>query len=136
MISYRIKCENDHIFDAWFKSSEDFDKLQAKGLVECAVCGSVEVEKTLMAPHTTTKRENRLDPPPHPMAAYRKEVKEHLKNAKNVGWQFAQEARAIHYGDKENTPIYGKTEPQEAVELLQEGVQIAHLPFDPDEKEN
>lgn len=133
MISYRLKCNNDHIFDSWFKSSEDFDKLQKKGLVECGLCGSTTVEKTLMAPHTPLRRQNAE---PNPLEIYKKQIKEQLKGAKNVGWQFAKEARAIHYGDKENTPIYGKTEPEDALDLIKEGVRIAPLPFDPDEKEN
>ncbi len=86
-----------------------------------------------MSPNTTTKRENRSE---NPVQAYKKQVKEQLKDAKNVGWQFAKEARAIHYGDKEAKPIYGKTEPQEAVELIKEGVNILPVPFDPDAKEN
>ncbi len=86
-----------------------------------------------MAPNTTAKRENKT---PHPMALYRKKVKEELKGAKNVGWKFAQEARAIHNGDREKTPIYGKTEPEEAMKLINEGVNIAPIPFDPDGKEN
>ncbi len=133
MISYRLKCENDHIFDSWFKSSADFDKLVKAGLVECVSCGSSHVEKTLMAPNTTNKRENNTR---HPMEVLKKQVKEQLKDAKNVGWQFAKEARAIHYGDKEAKPIYGKTEPQEAIELIKEGVNILPVPFDPDAKEN
>lgn len=65
-----------------------------------------------------------------------KAAKESLKGAKNVGWQFAKEARAIHYGDKEDKPIYGRTEPKEAIELIKEGINIAPLPFDPDAKDN
>ncbi len=133
MISYRLKCQNDHIFDSWFKSSEDFDKLQSRKLLTCDICGSHQVEKTLMTPQTPKKRQNTE---PHPLEIYRKEVKDKLKNAKNVGWQFAKEARAIHYGDKEDVPIYGKTDPEDAMDLLKEGINIAPLPFDPDEKEN
>ncbi len=136
MISYRLKCKHDHAFDSWFKSSEDFEKLRKAGLVECAICGSTEVEKSLMAPNTSVKRENKAPHPPNPMEQYRKQVKEHLKDAKNVGWQFAKEARAIHYGDKEAKPIYGKTEPEEAKALVDEGVRILPMPFDPEAKEN
>lgn len=133
MISYRLKCENHHEFDSWFKSSGDFDRLKALNLVECDLCGSTSVEKSLMAPRTKTNRQNKE---PNPLEVYKKNIQKELKGAKNVGWQFAQEARAIHYGDKENTAIYGKTEPEEAIKLLNEGVKIAPLPFDPDAKEN
>ncbi len=133
MISYRLKCEHGHEFDSWFKSSADYEKLLKAGLVECVSCGSSRVEKSLMAPNTSVARENKT---PNPMEIYRKQVKEQLKGARNVGWQFAKEARAIHHGDKEAESIYGKADPQEAMELIKEGVQILPMPFDPDAKEN
>ncbi len=133
MISYRLKCENEHEFNSWFKSSSDYERLKTAGLLECTLCGSHQVEKSLMAPSTTNQRQNTE---PNPLQVYKKHIQEQLKNAKNVGWQFAQEARAIHYGDKENAAIYGKTEPKEAMELLKEGIKISSLPFDPDAKDN
>lgn len=89
--------------------------------------------KGLMAPQVSTK--DAVDQSQLLKSAI-EAAKENLKGAKNVGWQFAKEARAIHYGDKEEKPIYGRTEPNEAIELIKEGIQIAPLPFDPDAKDN
>ena len=45
-----------------------------------------------------------------------------------VGEKFADEARAIHYGEKETRPIYGQATAREASDLQDEGVRIAPLP--------
>ncbi len=45
-----------------------------------------------------------------------------------VGDKFADEARAIHYGEKMERPIYGQATPSEATGLIEEGVDIAPLP--------
>ena len=47
MIHYDLQCEKGHLFDGWFQSSAAYDKQAGAGLVECTVCGSVEIEKQL-----------------------------------------------------------------------------------------
>lgn len=56
MIRYSLICENSHQFDGWFRNSEDFDKQSARALVTCPYCGSVHVQKSLMAPSVSTAR--------------------------------------------------------------------------------
>ena len=55
----------------------------------------------------------------------RKEIEE---KCDYVGDKFADEARAIHYGEKDERPIYGQASAKEAAELQEEGVAIAPLP--------
>ena len=50
------------------------------------------------------------------------------KSFDNVGDKFAEEARKIHYGDAEDRGIYGQADPQEVVELLDEGIDLLPLP--------
>ncbi len=50
------------------------------------------------------------------------------KKCEDVGDKFADEARAIHYGEKEQRPIYGSATPKQAQALNEEGVNIAPLP--------
>ena len=50
MIRYRLKCEKRHEFEAWFASSAAFDRQVKRGQVSCPRCGTVKVNKTLMAP--------------------------------------------------------------------------------------
>jgi hypothetical protein len=64
-----------------------------------------------------------------------KELRDHLtKNAENVGGKFPEEARKMHYGEKEHRSIYGEASPQEAKELAEEGVEFHPLPILPDER--
>jgi hypothetical protein len=164
MIRYSLICERQHDFEIWFKNSADYDKQAKRGLVSCPECGSVKVEKALMAPSLgrgTKKRASaptaemappESDPPSHapaesktPVAmvsseqrefrAKLKELRDHLtKNAENVGGKFPEEARKMHYGEKEHRSIYGEASPQEAKELLDEGVELHPLPVLPEER--
>ena len=133
MIKYTLICAHSHQFESWFKSSTDFEKLELAKMLECVICGDSNIQKTIMAPSVNTQKKTEAIPN---IAKAIQAAKESIKGAKNVGWQFAKEARAIHYGDKEDAPIYGRTEPEEAIELLKEGIKIAPLPFDPDAKDN
>ena len=64
-----------------------------------------------------------------------KELRDHIvKNADNVGESFPNEARAMHYGDKEHRPIYGEASPDEARALIDEGVEVSPLPTLPEDR--
>ena len=51
------------------------------------------------------------------------------KNCKNVGENFTREARSIHYDKKTSQGIYGKATPEETSELLEEGIEVATIPW-------
>ena len=51
------------------------------------------------------------------------------KNYKNVGENFTREARSIHYDKKTSQGIYGKATPEETSELLEEGIEVARIPW-------
>ena len=51
------------------------------------------------------------------------------KNCKDVGENFPQEARSIHYDKKNSKGIYGKATPEETNELLEEGIDVATIPW-------
>jgi hypothetical protein len=64
-----------------------------------------------------------------------RELREHLvKNAENVGQRFPEEARKMHYGEKEHRSIYGTASPDDARALHEEGIEFAPLPVLPDER--
>lgn len=151
MILFTLQCEHDHRFESSFKSSEDYERLCELGLIECAMCGSKAVRKSVMAPSILSAKRRggetlagagKAEAASNPAIAHGPELvesahemarklRERLNSAKNVGWQFASEARAIHYGEKEEAPIYGRAQPDEVKELLGEGIAVAPLPFDP-----
>ncbi|MGF1462138.1 MAG: DUF1178 family protein [Maricaulaceae bacterium] len=133
MIRYALKCEHDHRFDAWFGSSSDFDDQAQRGLVECPYCGSRLVSKAPMAPAVRgTKRSPSAETTAvnaAKLAELASKVRDHVAETHDyVGESFAEEARAMHYGEKPHAPIYGETTPDEAKALKDEGVPAAPLP--------
>jgi hypothetical protein len=154
MIRYTLRCEQGHGFESWFQSSSAYDSQVKRKLVACPACGSAKVEKAIMAPQIVSKKgREKVGPVPAPvetqatestslmMAQERelrakiKELRDHItKNADNVGERFPNEARAMHYGDKEHRPIYGEASPEEARALIDEGVEVSPLPTLPDDR--
>lgn len=134
MIKYNLICRHDHDFEAWFSSSSDYDVQRKKRLVECPHCGSAKVEKAIMAPNVSTSRKKQaaISKQKEAMALMNKAAQTIRKEIEDkcdyVGERFANEARAIHYGEKEERAIYGEASPKEAKELHEEGVGIAPLP--------
>ena len=49
-----------------------------------------------------------------------------------MGENFPTEARAMHYGEKEEKPIIGKTTIDEAKDLADEGIPFIPLPWSDD----
>ncbi len=146
MIRYTLKCADGHRFDSWFQSADAFDTLAARGLVSCAVCGGIEVQKALMAPPVPKKGkaeaeapvpERPLSEPAHPAEAMLKQMREHVeKNSTYVGGSFAKEARDMHLGDAPERAIHGEANAQEAKALIEDGVPILPLPGPPPGKAN
>ena len=144
MIQFTLKCANDHRFDSWFKSSSAFEKLQAVGHVTCAICGSNEVSKAMMAPRVSTSdvpetvpAKPKLTEPASPAEQALAEIRKFVeKNSDYVGKDFATEARAIHDGDAPARPIWGEARGDEAKKLIEDGVPVAPLPFTPTRKSN
>jgi hypothetical protein len=156
MIRYTLRCEKDHAFESWFQSSSAYDSQVKRKLVTCPACGSAKVEKAIMAPRIVGKKgRERAAAVPAPGAAETpatestslmmaqerelrakiKELRDHIvKNADNVGERFPNEARAMHYGDKEHRPIYGEASPEEARSLIDEGVEVSPLPTLPEDR--
>jgi hypothetical protein len=92
------------------------------------------------APDIVSPAENKtpvamVSPQEREFRAKLKELRDHLtKNADNVGAKFPEEARKMHYGETEHRSIFGEASPQEAKELLEEGVEVHPLPVLPDER--
>ena len=133
MIRYTLNCNNGHQFDSWFSDSASFEKLREKGHLECAICSSKRVEKSLMAPVVTPKKKETLLSKQSALEKEIKALKQKIKaTATDVGENFSAEARAMHYGEKEEKPIVGKTTIDEAKELAEEGIPFTPLPWSDD----
>ena len=132
MIKYNLICECGKTFESWFSSSDEYEVLRRKKLINCIYCDSISVKKTVMAPNLFS-RENKT----FKNIKLEKKVKKQLleyrryieKNCKNVGDNFPQEARSLHYDKKTSKGIYGKATPEETAELLEEGIDVATIPW-------
>lgn len=166
MIRYTLKCAQGHEFESWFANAAAYDSLRSAGHVTCAICGSAEVEKALMAPSVTPARKSAgadepaktpeapsvpvpappapATSPAGPTAQQRAELEAKISelrkqveaNSDYVGDGFAREARAMHVGDAPERAIYGEAKPDEARELLEEGIAVTPLPFIPKSRTN
>jgi hypothetical protein len=130
MIVYDLACPSAHVFEAWFKSSADYDDQQARGLLACPLCGSATIAKAPMAPAVQTGERAASAPSPKQLlAALAAAQAKALQQSTWVGQRFAEEARSMHLGEREHRPIHGKASPDEARALANEGVPIAPLPL-------
>lgn len=145
-----LQCvRQQHSFEGWFASEDDFQDQLARGVLECPLCGAQEIQKLPSAPRLNlgAAREREATPPDampaHPPAsmtdmfapadpAYQATVlralRELVARTEDVGERFAQEARRIHYGETAHRNIRGRASAREAMELLEEGIEVMPLP--------
>ena len=135
MIKYNLKCHKEHEFESWFSSSEEFEKLTKKKLLECIYCLSKKIDKSIMAPMVTNSKSknNKFEI-----------VSKNLKNQKNeliklrkyieknfdyVGKDFSKRVREIYYDKDNKKAIYGTTTSDERKELAEEGIDLLSIPW-------
>ena len=132
MIKYNLQCKCGKEFESWFSSSTEYDNLRKKKLVTCIDCNSTLVKKSIMSPNLTSKSNKDKK-----KIQLQKDIKKQLlnfrkyveKNCKYVGENFSREARSMHYDKKTSKGIYGKATPEETSELLEEGIEVATIPW-------
>lgn len=157
MILFALRCAADHQFEGWFRDNAAFERQNRRGLIACPDCGSNAVEKAPMAPRLGRStagdvgetREPRAGEPaatPQPVAPSPENtppspqqlrralqvLRRHVEqNCENVGPRFAEEARRIHKGDAQARGIYGEATRSEAKALVDDGIEIASIPWVP-----
>ena len=151
-----LLCPQDHVFEAWFGSENDFRSQMERGLVQCPLCGSKTLRKGVSAP-----RLNLGAKPPTPpssrtgaaaptvaqqstaaapasasgdlaqrqamQAAWLQLSRKIAAATEDVGEQFADQARRMHQGQEPERPIRGQATAEQALQLLQEGVPLLPL---------
>ncbi len=70
MIRFSLRCDDGHGFESWFRDNASFEAQEAAGLVECPICGSPRVEKSIMAPHVARSDRQELSYPRAPDIPY------------------------------------------------------------------
>jgi hypothetical protein len=149
MIVFNLGCESGHRFEGWFASAEDFDRQQARGMLECPVCGVKSVSRLPSAPRLNLGATAMMEPAgdsnsPTPAGndepasrarmvaaqlAFYQHLRQMLERSDDVGERFAEEARRIHYKETPERQIHGVATREETVELIEEGVAVLPLPF-------
>ena len=132
MIKYNLICECKKTFESWFSSSVEYETLKKKKLINCIYCESTVVKKTIMSPNLSSKSNKSSK-----ITKFEKNIKKQLlefrkyieKNCTDVGDKFTQEARSIYYDKKTSKGIYGKATPEQTAELLEEGIEVATIPW-------
>ena len=123
MIVFDLQCrDGGETFEAWFRSSADYEEQCAAGLVQCPFCESTRIAKAPMAPHVPAKSSS-------PLARLAAMQAEALRESKWVGEQFAETARAMHSGEIEPAQVHGQATLAEAKSLVEDGVPVAPLPM-------
>jgi hypothetical protein len=199
-----LQCQDQHLFEGWFGSEDDFQTQLGQGLIECPLCGSKQVHKMLSAPRLNLRAQHRTEPcsplegtrsesasasgdsgtsgasgllggalspsfsrpfenptalpaqrletqrvksnPPGDILGDRqregarslqalkamqdqwlKVAREIMANTEDVGDHFAAEARRIHDGRSAARGIRGHASPEEAVELIEDGIAVLPL---------
>ncbi len=148
-----LQCRQGHVFEGWFGSEDDFQGQKQRGLVQCPLCGDDHIEKRLSAPRLNlgarapaaaaaalaqpiaTEGSQGVTPsetvalPPALQAAWLALARKVVANTEDVGERFAQEARRMHHGEVQERAIRGQATPDEAVQLLEEGIAVMPLPL-------
>jgi hypothetical protein len=149
-----LQCRQGHVFEGWFGSEDDFQGQKQRGLVQCPLCADDHIEKRLSAPrlnlgarapaaadttvpaHPTatagaqgTASSEAAMLPPALQAAWLALASKVVANTEDVGERFAEEARRMHHGEAQERAIRGQTTPDEAVQLLEEGIAVMPLPL-------
>jgi hypothetical protein len=133
-----LQCGHGHTFEGWFASEEDFVSQCQRTLVQCPLCGDSTIAKKLSAPRLLLagKRENPAEKQEVALqshndaalaVAWMALARHVVANSTDVGHQFAEEARKMHYGETEERSIRGKTSLQEARALVDEGIDVVPL---------
>lgn len=141
---FDLLCANDHRFEGWFSSGADFDQQRERGIIACPLCGDSHVVKVPSASYVNTGASDRgpkpteaepraLTPEQAQYANLRsamlaKVVEYVVKNTEDVGKDFPEEARKIHYGESPERKIRGMATVQEVGELREEGIEVVPLP--------
>ena len=153
MIKYKLKCtssfcSDEKEFDGWFQSIETYEKQKLQRLINCPVCGSDEVVKSLNAPnlkinknkisfdideqHKITKSNSKFlanETTENISTLLRTLKKEIQKNSTYVGNEFVSQVRSMKEGKIKEKPIHGQGTNKEIQELRDEGIDVVNIPW-------
>ena len=133
MIVYDLICRQQHRFEGWFASADDFARQREGTLIRCPLCDDATIERRpsanvqvgrAAAPTEDRKEVAVVGGDGHVLKLMRRLVAE----TENVGRAFPEEARKIHYDEAPKRGIRGQATHEEAEELRDEGIDFMSLP--------
>lgn len=137
MIIYDLSCDNNHKFEGWFRSAEDFEDQLQRDFISCPQCDSHDIRRIPSAVSIASGSPQFAPSPSastalmpvgiQTMALYRQLIQTIVENSEDVGKSFAEEARKIHYNEAPERSIRGQATADECDALRDEGIQILHL---------
>ncbi len=141
MIIFDLVCEFDHSFEGWFKNNDEFEAQQSSGLLTCPVCNSENIVKVPSATNinlgkTKDNTGKQLDPNQQQIAIAQQVSNYIENNFEDVGPEFSETAKKIHYGEEVERNIRGTATEQETKELLEEGIEVLPIAIKKDIKLN
>ena len=126
-----LRCSNDHRFEGWFASDDDFQSQGERGLVTCPMCNDTSIFRLPSAPRLNVSKprdavpaETKVPVQAQMQAYWLRAVRHMMKNTEDVGDRFPEEARRIHYGESEERGIRGRASPEDADALREEGIEV------------
>jgi len=141
MVVYDLICDSEHQFEGWFKSESDYLEQNKQGILCCPLCDSNLVHKLPSASYIST-RKSQLSPQTNLPKKSRAQIDQIAKefssyiaaNTEDVGNQFAEEAKKMHYGEVAERNIRGSASVDEMKSLKEEGIDVIPLPAVVDKK--
>ena len=140
MIVYDLICAQQHRFEGWFGSAEDFSRQRGDALIRCPMCDDAEIERRpsaniqvgrapIPAPETPLPGAERKDAAAaNGDAQALKLIRRLIAETENVGRAFPEEVRKIHYEEAPKRGIRGQATHEEADSLREEGIEFMALP--------
>ena len=131
-----LRCGQQHAYEGWFASEDDFASQQGRGVVACPLCGDPDTMRLPSAPRLNVSRHGAPAEPSRSepgtemtlQSQWLRAVRQVLNSTEDVGERFPEEARRIHYGEVEERGIRGKASREDADALREEGIEIVALP--------
>lgn len=136
-----LRCGNDHRFEGWFASDDDFASQGERGLMACPICSDQAITRLPSAPRVNLlgrgddgRQPAAAEPsvpsqPEKNQAIWLRAVREMIASTEDVGERFVEEARRIHYGEAEQRGIRGRASREDAESLRDEGIEVLSLPL-------
>ena len=138
MIVYELACAQEHRFEGWFASADDYAQQRERSMVRCPMCDDAVIERRpsanvqvgrASAPPTQAPAESTTaSAAPNTQAEVLKMLRTMVEQSVDVGAAFPEEARKIHYEEAPARSIRGQASPEETVALREEGIDVLSLP--------